>query len=72
MTLQEQLDRQRAINIDLRRKLEKCRRDTVEYCAKFCEDNEVKYDDDGLTTVPRKGWWIGKGYANALRGIVGK
>lgn len=76
MTLQEQLDRQRAINIDLRRKLEKCRRDTVEYCAKFCEDHEMGIDRGKYVCEPaqegRAYTHHGDGYAEALRGIIGK
>ena len=78
MTLQEELDRQRAINIDLRRKLEKCRRDTVEYCAKFCEDHSVNLVQDGnayVMTPANKGRLhnhSGDGYAKALRGTIGK
>ena len=73
MTLQEELDRQRAINVELRRKLEKSRRDTVEYCAKFCEDHDVEYTEYGIVTVPtKKSGWVGKGYAEGLRGIIGK
>jgi hypothetical protein len=76
MTLQEELDRQRAINLDLRRKLEKCRRDTVEYCAKFCEDHEMGRDRGDYVCAPaQKGRAYthhGDGYAKALRGIIGK
>jgi hypothetical protein len=40
MSLEDQLQRQTNINLQLRRQLEACRRNTVEYCAKFCEDND--------------------------------
>lgn len=39
MTIEEQLQRQIGINLQLRKQLEAARRDTVEYCAKFCEDH---------------------------------
>jgi len=77
VTLQEQLDRQIGINIKLRRQLEKCRRDTVEYCAKLCEDHSVNLVQDGsayVMTPVKKGRLHnhhGDGYANALRGIIG-
>lgn len=76
MTLQEELDRQRAINIKLRRQLEKCRRDTVEYCAKFCEDHEMGLDRGKYVCAPaqkdRNYTHPGDGYADGLRGIIGK
>jgi hypothetical protein len=75
MTLQEKLNRQLAINLELRRKLEKSRRDTVEYCAKFCEAHEVAVDERGnISIVPEKRKYIHEGdcYAAALRGIIGK
>jgi len=43
--------------MQLRRQLEKSRKNTVEYCAKYCEDLDV---DDG------------KWYAGKLRGIIGR
>lgn len=75
VTLQEELDRQLAINIKLRRQLEKCRRDTVEYCAKFCEDHEMGLDRGKYVSSPaqegRNYTHAGDGYAKALRGIIG-
>jgi hypothetical protein len=56
MNIEDQLQRQININHQLRRQLETARRDTVEYCAKFCEDLDV---DDG------------KWYAGKLREIIG-
>lgn len=75
MTLQEELERQRAINIKLRRQLEKCRRDTVEYCAKFCESHEVLISERGsISIIPETKKYIHEGdyYAQGLRGIIGK
>ena len=73
----DQLQRQININIQLRRQLETARRDVVEYCAKFCEDNE-------LGSSPHKGQILepspqgdrpythpGDAYAKGLRGIIG-
>lgn len=39
MSIEDQLQRQTNINIQLRRQLEQCRKDVVEYCAQFCEDH---------------------------------
>jgi len=58
---ERELIRQRNININLRRQLEKCRKDVVEYCAKFCEEHEVP---DGASP--------GQFYAKALRSMIGK
>ena len=72
--MNDELDRQRTINVKLRRQLEKCRQDTVEYCAKFCEDNELVMDlRGGVFTMPanKKYMHEGDGYAKALRGIIG-
>jgi len=57
LSVEDQLQRQININMQLRRQLEKSRKDTVEYCAKYCEDLDV---DDG------------KWYAGKLRGIIGR
>jgi|688.fasta_scaffold386799_2 hypothetical protein len=72
--MSDELERQRAINVKLRKQLERCRQDTVEYCAKFCEDNELVMDLRGsVFTMPanRKYMHEGDGYAKALRGIIG-
>jgi hypothetical protein len=76
MSLEDQLQRQTNINLQLRRQLEACRRDTVEYCAKFCEDHAVTYGTKGATLepalkVPGFGH-SGEEYAKGLRGIIGK
>jgi hypothetical protein len=73
MSLQEELERQRAINLDLRRKLEKCRRDTVEYCAKFCEDHAERAGEltDKLSTDEKFFGHAGEAYAKGVRGIIG-
>jgi len=71
--MNDELDRQRTINVKLRRQLEKCRQDTVEYCAKFCEDHEVGFVS-GLCLPRKEGVdrvHPGDGYAKALRGIIG-
>jgi len=57
LSVEDQLQRQININMQLRRQLEKSRKNTVEYCAKYCEDLDV---DDG------------KWYAGKLRGIIGR
>jgi hypothetical protein len=75
MSAENELARMREINLDLRRKLEKCRRDTVEYCAKFCEAHEVEVDERGnISIVPEKRKYIHEGdyYAEGLRKIIGK
>ena len=69
------LQRQININLQLRRQLEACRKDTVEYCAKFCEGQVVLVDDSGNISVePAKKKYIHEGdyYAKGLRGIIGK
>ena len=71
--MNDELDRQRTINVKLRRQLEKCRQDTVEYCAKFCEDHEVGFVS-GLCLPRKEGGdrvHPGDGYARGLRGIIG-
>lgn len=57
----DELQRQININLQLRRQLEKSRRDTVEYCAKYCEDMNP------MSILP-----FGKWYAKRLREIIGK
>lgn len=71
MSIEDQLQRQTNINIQLRRQLEKCRKDTVEYCAKFCEEHEA---------IRKIGQWYleecgspeGSAFAKGLREIIGK
>lgn len=85
MSIEDQLQRQTNINIQLRRQLEKCRKDTVEYCAKFCEDHSVvitawprEKHDRVLKAAPmmldQDGVIEHEGhlYAKGLRGIIGK
>jgi hypothetical protein len=75
--MSDELDRQKAINLELRRKLEKVRRETVEYCAKFCEDHALHHKgEDSFYIRPaaksRSYYTIGDCYAHALRGIIRK
>ena len=82
MLIEDQLQRQTNINIQLRRQLEACRKDTVEYCAKFCEDHFVSLDFgvEGRAKPYKlqwhdKAWGLnheGNLYAKGLRGIIGK
>lgn len=78
MSIEERLQRQININLQLRRQLENCRRDVVEYCAKFCAEHEVML-------VPGKGYKLelmpqdgrtythsGDIYAVGLRDLIGK
>jgi hypothetical protein len=73
--VKDELDRQTAINLELRRKLERVRRETVEYCAKFCEDHEMGLDRGVYICAPaqadRTYTHPGDGYAKGLRGIIG-
>ncbi len=82
MSIEDQLQRQTNINIQLRRQLEQCRKDTVEYCAKFCEEHVV-FPDFGdkerkrrykLIEYDKSSGWNHEGdqYAKGLRGIIGK
>lgn len=75
MSAESELARMREINLDLRRKLEKCRRDTVEYCAKFCEDHEMGLDRGKYVCAPAQAGRAythpGDGYAAKLREIIG-
>lgn len=73
MSLQDELARMREINLDLRRKLEKCRRDTVEYCAKFCEDHAERAGEltDKLSADEGFFGHAGEAYAKGLRKIIG-
>lgn len=74
--VKDELARQTAINLELRRKLERVRRETVEYCAKFCEDNVIAYDENNPVVKPAikiAGFsHPGDQYAAALRGIIRK
>lgn len=76
MSIEDQLQRQTNINIQLRRQLEKCRKDTVEYCAKFCEEHVEQDWADGKSLKPvrmENGFThAGQLYAKGLRGIIGK
>ena len=67
----DELQRQTNINIQLRRQLETARRDTVKYCAKFCEEHVAEYTAEGIVLVPVKYSWMGKAYAKGLREIIG-
>lgn len=75
MTVEEKLQRQIAINLQLRRQLETARRDAVEYCAKFCEDNIEQDRVEGKSLKPVRmadGFThTGQLYAAGLRGIIG-
>ena len=51
MSIEDQLQRQTNINIQLRRQLEACRKDTVEYCAKYCEDHGGNMFAEGLREI---------------------
>ena len=70
-SLEDQLQRQININLQLRRQLETARRDVVEYCAKFCEGHLAEYKSEGIVLVPVKYSWMGRGFAEGLRGIIG-
>ena len=77
MNIEDQLQRQININMQLRRQLETARRDTVEYCAKFCEDHTIGIGADGTHTIgptqPNRSYaHSGNAYAKGLRGIIGK
>ena len=78
MSSEEKLQRQVNINLQLRRQLENCRRDVVEYCAKFCEEHEVVQSLRGgssLELMPKEGRSYthpGDTYAKCLRGLIGK
>jgi hypothetical protein len=76
MNIEDQLQRQININMQLRRQLETARRDAVEYCAKFCEDHEMGLANGKYICEPvqkdRAYTHPGDGYAEALRGIIGK
>lgn len=69
--MNDELDRQRTINVKLRRQLEKCRQDTVEYCAKFCDDHYVSMRSV-LREMPsgRTDWHYGRLYSEKLRMII--
>lgn len=68
----DELQRQININIQLRRQLETARRDIVEYCAKFCEDNAVTDTMNGIEMKPSSRPHGGRHYAKSLREIIGK
>jgi len=76
-SLEDQLQRQININLQLRRQLETARRDTVEYCAKWCEDHEMGLASGSkYIAMPiiegRTYTHAGDGYAEGLRGIIGR
>lgn len=78
MTTEDKLDRMTAINQQLRRQLEQCRRDVVEECAKMCETHwpypggeaggkwVLKPTPDHVTGH------VGELYAEGLRGMIGE
>lgn len=68
----DELQRQININLQLRRQLEKSRKDTVEYCAKFCEGHTPDVKSEGIVLVPVIYSWMGGCYAKGLREIIGK
>jgi hypothetical protein len=51
LSIEDQLQRQTNINIQLRRQLEQCRKDVVEYCAQFCEDHGGTVFAKGLREI---------------------
>jgi hypothetical protein len=73
---EDSLQRQIAINLQLRRQLETARRDAVEYCAKWCEDHVEQNGAEGKSLKPvrmAEGFThAGELYAAGLRGIIGK
>lgn len=76
MSIEDELQRQRNINLHLRRQLERCRRDVVEHCAKFCESHEVAEENGDWYIVEMEDGWTtsceGKAYAAGLRGLIGQ
>jgi hypothetical protein len=76
MNIEDQLQRQININMQLRRQLETARRDAVEYCAKYCEEHAMRYNEklDKLVIAEQPDGRIvhtGHYYAEGLRGIIG-
>ena len=75
MALEDDIERQRNINLQLRRQLEACRREVIEKCAKFCEDHEV-FREMGLWHIEHADGdpnnHIGMTYAAGIRGMVGQ
>lgn len=75
--MREELQRQININLQLRRQLERARKDALLYAAQFCEDHSA-----GIS--PREGWVLspigpdektkhaGAAYAARLREIAGE
>jgi hypothetical protein len=71
MSIEDELQRQKNINLHLRRQLERCRRDVVEHCAKFCESHEVAEENgDWYIVEMEDGSPEGKAYADGLRGMI--
>jgi hypothetical protein len=76
MTTDDKLARMTAINQTLRRQLEQCRKETVEACAKFCEEHSVAHGDHGSFLIPLRRHHFadnpGDSYAKGLRGMIGE
>lgn len=70
MSTEEALQRQIGINLQLRRKLEDARRDAVEECAKFCEENAVTDTANGIILAPTRFPHSGHQYAKGLRAMI--
>lgn len=78
MTTEDRLDRMTAINRQLRRQLEQCRKDVVEECAKFCETHCPYPGEEAggkwvlKPTPERITVTVGSLYAKGLRGMIGE
>ncbi len=77
MTPEDKLERMTAINRQLRRQLEQCRKDVVEECAKMCETHWPYPSDEQVgdwvlrPTPEHVTSHLGDVYAKGLRGMVG-
>jgi len=72
--MSEELQRQININLQLRRQLERARREVLLYAAQFCEDHHMVWTEG-------EGWGLvqsaernhgGRAYATKLREIAGE
>lgn len=70
MSIEQELQRQIGINLQLRRKLESVRRDVVEECSKFCEENAITDTVNGIILAPTRFPHSGHQYAKGLREMI--
>jgi hypothetical protein len=74
MSCEQELSRMREINLQLRRQLERARRDALLYAASLCEENAERCGEltDKLSVDEELFGHAGSAYAKKLREIAGE